>query len=158
VTDIDGKRTVVCARLREGKLWDVYPARVGVVAQVNLEKHFSHVELPDSQHCRIVHSDFPRAEELQIGDVVSVKCRIDRMRMALVVLDWSLSDQTAPPDLCREFVGILPEITHRDGVDIAGVWVPYKLMAESKLSGGMPIKVVALNRKDGWRAIRLAKA
>jgi len=153
---------IVSVRLRTGSPWDVYPARIGVVAQINQEKNLTVIALNKDDVCILHHDRYPESASLQPGMVVEIGLRHDDKHNAWRPLYFRGSDKPMPTSWCRTFQGVIDKRDEQPfGFVRPDIFCPPDLLQETGATNGQAVKGVALmefNKKKakyGWRALTL---
>jgi tetratricopeptide (TPR) repeat protein len=156
-----GRDVVVCLKQREGSEWDAIPSQVGVVKNINEAKGVAAVALSRKQICLVHRDQFPLVEELETGDVLGVRTRLNKRRL-LVPLTVGRSSSMPPADLVKEFAGELNVLDGGRFGFVHDIYIPKALLADERLSDGAMVAGKALcewnNKKNcfSWSALTVA--
>jgi tetratricopeptide (TPR) repeat protein len=155
---------VVSVKRRNGILWDVVPARIGLVRHVNSEKGVTAVALGRDKFCLFHHARFPEMARADIGMPVAVRVWHDKKRDILRALTWEKTDKRPAASFFKVFEGSV-EVNDggRFGFVNREVYVPPELIEQVGLANATRVRGVAvseLNKKKneyGWRALTAEK-
>jgi hypothetical protein len=165
VEDSGPNPVVVSVERRDGALWDVVPARIGVVRHVNAAKGVTAVALGRDEVCLFHHDRFAEMARADIGMAVAVKVQHDKKRNILPrALAWEKTDKRPAVSFCKVFEGSVEvNDSGRFGFVNQEVYVPLELIKQVGFANADHVRGVAvleLNKKKneyGWKALTAEK-
>lgn len=161
--DPDAKlQRVVSLRARDGRVWDIYPSRPGVVVQVNQKKRLSVLAIGEKDVVIVHHDSFPDAAIFRPGSVFQLGLRHDNRHNVWRPLYVSASGQRIETSWCRRYEGELDKREDQSfGFVRPDIFCSPDLIEGTGVTDGQRVKgmaVMEFNKKKGkygWRALTL---
>lgn len=164
VEDSGTRPVVISVERRDGAVWDILRARIGVVSHVNAEKGVTVVTLGRDECCLFHHDRFPEIGEVGIGTSVAVKAGYDQNRRIFRALTWEKTDTRPSASFSKDFEGkIEVDEGGRFGFVNHEVYIPPALIDDVGLANADRMRglaVLELNKRRnqyGWRALTAEK-
>lgn len=102
-----GKITIYAIEKREGESWDLFPAEVGIIDDINSEKSLSHVILDKNKDCILYHDKFNKLKDYPIGSFVKCKTKIIEKdnKKKFILLTCEITEELPASSIYKIFIG-----------------------------------------------------
>ena len=143
---------------RSGSNWDINPKFVGLLYQVNHNKHLSMVKFTDGEKAFLYHNETNNANSFKVGDFVECKISKDRKRTKVRVINKY--NENIESDYWKDFDGIFHE-REQGGGHVNDIFIHANLcdgINDLDEIHGVAIKKSGdIGSKDWWTAISIKR-